>query len=160
MFSCFFSKNVNFEENIKAEKTKNEKLLQRKQFLESNNNKLRYLLLRWVYNTFYSVNKKQSVILPTEWESSHFWSFRFREENHSLNSELSLLQDVKHVSLGGQISLQKLEFERIQNELQKARFILEAVKRRNVFYNVISVKNGIWRDRVLQAWCLWSRYHF
>ena len=67
MFSCFFSKNVNFEENIKAEKTKNEKLLQRKQFLESNNNKLRYLLLRWVYNTFYSVNKKQSVIL--HWES-------------------------------------------------------------------------------------------
>ena len=35
------------------------------------------------------------------------------------------MKDVRQVSLEGQISLQKMEFERLNNELQKTRFILK-----------------------------------
>ena len=46
--------------------------------------------------------------------------FSYQDEAASLNSEQSLLQDVKSVSLSGQISLQKIGLEKIQKEVEES----------------------------------------
>ena len=49
--------------------------------------------------------------------------FSYQDETASLSSEQSLLQDVKSVSLSGQISLQKIGLNKIQKEVEKARWV-------------------------------------
>ena len=105
-FSSVFSENVQLKENIKTLKLKTEKLLERKRFLDNDNNRLRYLLHRWV-------KKNMSSCLS-------LYIFSYQDEAASLNSEQSLLQDVKSVSLSGQISLQKIGLEKIQKEVEES----------------------------------------
>ena len=68
--------------------------------------------------------------------------FSYQDEATSLSSEQSLLQDVKSVSLNGQISLQKIGLEKIQKEVEEARLV--------TYENVmeISLKSFVFRDKL------------
>ena len=59
-----------------------------------------------------------------------------------MNSEQSLLQDVKSVSLSGQISLQKIGLEKIEKEVEEAWWV--------TYENVmeISLKSFVFRDKL------------